>query len=57
MGSECGKRGSEVRLSATWTGNRIAITTYQLLEFSSTIFTNVFKYRHFVRSETLQLLV
>jgi hypothetical protein len=47
MGRERGKRGGEVRLAATWTGNRIAIMTNQLLEFGSTIFTNVFKDRHF----------
>ena len=52
MGSESGKRGGEVRLAATWTGYRIAITD-QLLEFSSTIFTNVFKNRHFTDSEPL----
>ena len=47
VGGEGGKRGGEVRLAATGAGNRIAIMTDQLLEFGSTIFTNVFKDRHF----------
>jgi hypothetical protein len=47
MGRESGKRSGEVRLAATWAGYRIAITTNQLLEFGSTIFTNVLKNRHF----------
>src|ERR1017187_1564386 len=50
---EGGKRGGEVRLAATWTSNRIAIMTNQLLEFSSTILTNVFKDRHFRTSNPL----
>jgi hypothetical protein len=53
MGRERGKRSGEVRLAAIRTGNRIAITANQLLEFGSTIFTNVFKNRHFTDSEPL----
>jgi hypothetical protein len=53
MGRERGKRWGEVRLAATWTGNRVAITPNQLLEFGTTIFTNVFKNRHFTDSEPL----
>ena len=46
MGCKRGQRSGQVRLAATWTGNRIAITN-QLLELGTTIFTNVFKDRHF----------
>jgi len=52
MGRECGKRRGEMRLAATRTSNRIAIMTNQFLEFGSTIFTNVFKDRHFYSLRT-----
>jgi hypothetical protein len=47
MGGEGGKCGGEMRLTATRTGNRIAIMTDELFEFCSAILTNVFKDRHF----------
>jgi len=56
VGGEGGKRSGEVRLAATWTSNRIAITADQLLEFGSTILTNVFKDRHFTPSSFCLIL-